>query len=134
MVLASGWPPNKTMKWKDTRALMQFGVDNYFPQTIYEEQFRDEIFVEGGIKASVEIGASGNVSMLLSQYDDVKVYYEYVKKLTAPVLANQPVGNIYVVINGEVTEVIEIRTMEECKKVDYVFCLEEILRYFVNFG
>ena len=29
VVLGSGWPPNKNLKWKDTKDLMQYGLENY---------------------------------------------------------------------------------------------------------
>ena len=28
-VLASGWPPHKTYKWKDVRKLVQYATDHY---------------------------------------------------------------------------------------------------------
>lgn len=131
VVLGSGWPPNKTYKWKDTRTLMQFGLDHYFPQTIYEEEFYDKIKVSGGTKNTVDIRGSGTVSMLLSEYDTVKVFYEYDKTLTAPVYANQTVGHIYVTVNQEVVEVIEIRTVEGAEKFNYFHSLEEMIYLFL---
>lgn len=133
VVLGSGWPPNKTYKWKDTRALMNFGTENYFPQTIYDEEFEEKIPVTGGVKDSVTAVAKGNVSMLLSKYDDVKIYYEHVKKLTAPVYANEVIGHIYVTVNNEIVEIVDIRTMEECRKADFIYNLDQIINYFTGF-
>lgn len=131
VVLGSGWPPNKTYKWKDTRTLMQFGLDHYFPTTVYDEEFYDEIMVSGGVKEKVDIRGCGTVSMLLSEYDTVKVFYEYEKGLLAPVYANQLVGHIYVTVNQEVVEIIEIRTVEGTEKLNYFHSLEEIIHLFL---
>lgn len=133
VVLGSGWPPNKTLKWKDTRTLMQFGIENYFPQVIYEERFLDKIPVEDGDRDTVEIGAEGKTAMLLSRFDNVKVYYEHVKKLTAPVGANVVVGHILITVNGEVVEILEIKTLEESKKADFFFYLGETFRFYLKF-
>ena len=34
VVLGCGWPPHKTYKWSDTRKLMSYGINNFFPQKI----------------------------------------------------------------------------------------------------
>lgn len=36
-VLACGWPNNKTYKWKDTKKLMSFGIQNFFPHRLTNE-------------------------------------------------------------------------------------------------
>lgn len=36
-LLACGWPNNKTYKWRDTRELMQYGIENYFYRSFTEE-------------------------------------------------------------------------------------------------
>ncbi|MDE6434108.1 MAG: D-alanyl-D-alanine carboxypeptidase, partial [Lachnospiraceae bacterium] len=37
VVLASGWPPNKNYKWKDTKALMNYGMDYFNKKEILAE-------------------------------------------------------------------------------------------------
>lgn len=130
VVLGSGWPPNKTYKWKDTQKLMKFGIENYFNQAIYDEEFVIEIPVAGGVKNSVCVGAKGYVQALLSEYDNVKVYYEHRKKLSAPVKANEIIGHILVTVNGMVIEKIDIKTYEEVKTKGYKEFLSELLELF----
>lgn len=130
VVLGSGWPPNKTFKWKDTRTLMQFGIENYFPETIYDEFFRENIEVAGGAEDTVEVVAEGNVQMLLSRYDDVNVYYQYSKSLAAPVFANVKIGEIIVTVNKEVVDVIPIKTLDAVEKKDFWYFFENIIHIF----
>ena len=35
-LLACGWPNNKTYKWSDTRTLMNYGLENYYCEDVYE--------------------------------------------------------------------------------------------------
>lgn len=119
VVLGSGWPPNKTYKWKDTRTLMQFGIDNFFPQIVFDEQFQREIPVINGVKDSVSIYSDGFLSILLSQYDNVNVYYEYNTFFNAPVYANDVAGHIYITVNGVVEAAFEIRVLETVEKKDF---------------
>lgn len=131
VVLASGWPPNKTFKWKDTRSLMQFGINNYFPEIIYDEFFKDKIQVADGVTDNVEIVAKGNVAMLLSEFDDVNVYYQYPKELTAPIGSNVKIGEIIVTVNKEVVEIIPIKTLDSVEKIDFLYYLKETVRIFM---
>lgn len=36
-LLACGWPNNKNYKWRDTRELMEYGIENYFYRSFTEE-------------------------------------------------------------------------------------------------
>ena len=37
-LLACGWPNNKTYKWKDTRKLMEYGIENYDYREVFEKK------------------------------------------------------------------------------------------------
>ncbi len=130
VVLGSGWPPNKTFKWKDTRSLMQFGLDNYFPTIIYDEEFCDEIEVIEGKEDKVMVRAKDKVEMLLSKYDDVDVIYEYKKKICAPVAQGEQVGNIYVLVNDVVVKNIAITTVSGVLERDFCYYLDSIFDLF----
>ncbi|MGN0160733.1 MAG: D-alanyl-D-alanine carboxypeptidase family protein [Lachnospiraceae bacterium] len=133
VVLGSGWPPNKTYKWKDTRALMQFGLEHYFETVVFDETFERSLPVYGGQKESVRIRGQGKLSMILSEYDDVRVYYNYPQMLSAPVERGDTVGEIYVSINGKVEEIFDIKALEEIKALDYGDYLKKTLNEFVGF-
>ncbi len=133
VVLGSGWPPNKTYKWTDTQKLMQLGIDNYFSNVIFDEEFKTTLPVAGGTKTEVEIGAQGYVSLLTSDYDEIKVYYEHKKSLTAPVYINEVVGHILITVNGVVYEKIDIKTKEEIKAKDYNYFFKELTQIYLIF-
>lgn len=120
VVFASGWPPNKTYKWKDTRSLMNFGISNYFNTVIYDETIKRKISVANGKDDCVEIYASGYVEMLYSKYDKTSVIYEIPEVIEAPVKANEVVGHIYIIVNGTIMEKKQIRTVNEVKEASFV--------------
>jgi D-alanyl-D-alanine carboxypeptidase (penicillin-binding protein 5/6) len=102
VVLASGWPPNKTYKWNDTKKLMQLGIQNYFPQSVYEgRENMVKIAVTDGIEEETYLDSTGSLSMLLSEEDEVKVYYEYPASVPAPVVQGEQAGSVHVYVNGE---------------------------------
>ncbi len=50
-VLACGWPPDKSLKWTDTKALMDYGFDNYKKQTLpLQDLSKVRVPVSGGTK------------------------------------------------------------------------------------
>lgn len=62
-LLACGWPNNKGYKWKDTRTLMEYGVENYefheFGEVPVAQNLLQPIPVEGG--QTEHIGECANV-------------------------------------------------------------------------
>ena len=48
-LLACGWPNNKGYKWKDTRKLMEYGLEHYRYQKIENKEVLPDIRVAGGV-------------------------------------------------------------------------------------
>lgn len=44
-LLACGWPNNKTYKWADTKQLMNYGLENYNYEDVFEEKELPELEV-----------------------------------------------------------------------------------------
>lgn len=132
VVLASGWPPNKTYKWKDTKKLMQMGIDNYFPQLVYEgkEEFT-KINVVDGIAQTVSVASEGSLTMLLCGEDEVKVFYEYPCFVEAPVERGEQIGSVSVYINRELYGKFPIILTESVRKITYQDYLNEVIAKFL---
>ncbi len=78
-LLACGWPNNRTWKWKDTRVLMQYGLENYFyksfsePEVAFDEKCLRPIPVRNGqtdkfgttayVAVTVEKGGNGDAGL-----------------------------------------------------------------------
>ncbi len=48
-LLACGWPNNKSYKWKDTRKLMEYALENYEYRNVWQELPEQEVSVKGGV-------------------------------------------------------------------------------------
>ena len=103
-LLACGWPNNKTYKWSDTRALMEYGLKNYQIEDVYEAEGEMEpISVaqaqpENGrlyqdVSVPVEVPA-GEIQILKRPDEKVRKIYEIPKALQAPIAKGQQVGKI----------------------------------------
>ena len=132
VVLASGWPPDKNFKWKDTIKLMDFGFDNYDYRTIFNSiDSYKELKIKDGIKKTVNTYINGNVGTLLSDND--KIDYEYIlpEYVEAPVSENQVVGKVVIKINGEEFKSLNICTSDNVNKRDFKYCLDKILSFWM---
>lgn len=126
VVLACGWPPSKSLKWSDTKKLMNYGIDNYNVRQIFEEKNLDPVFVKDGQKKNEILTMEGELSLLLREDEEVHIKYDIPEVLQAPVAENIVVGYARYYIDTTLYAEIPIYTTQEVKKIDYPFCLKKI--------
>lgn len=133
VVLGCGWPPNKSYKWSDTKKLMNYGINNYFPQIIFspENSYRT-ITVEGGTAQSVGTSIPYSLTMLLSEADDVRIIYELDDTIQAPVSEHDTVGYVYIYVNGQVQEILPILASGDVKKIGFKWCFQKIIKMYLG--
>lgn len=129
VVLASGWPPDKTHKWSDTSKLMGYGISNYSYEVIFSPvNYYNTIFVEGAKTPYVNTYISEEICVLLNPSKDVvEIKYDCPKILTAPIEANETVGFAEIYINNELFSKLPIRVYETAEKIDFWYCLDKII-------
>ncbi len=135
VVLGSGWPPNKSYKWKDTVNLMNYGIDNYEKRAIGSDGLDADILtVSGGCREEVALRADCHkMEMLMGTEEKGEVCVVKDLSKEAPIAAGTQVGWVYYKINGKIVESFPICTMEEVDKKSYGFCLEEMFRRWLTF-
>jgi D-alanyl-D-alanine carboxypeptidase (penicillin-binding protein 5/6) len=75
-LLACGWPNNRTYKWSDTRALMQYGLDNYEyreflgEETAYDESLLKPLAVQNG-RTDI-LGGTARVNLKIQERHDAE--------------------------------------------------------------
>lgn len=134
VVLACGWPPHKTYKWKDTMNLMNYGVQQF---NMKEVLAVDTAFQKIPVLDSIEDEpitpyTKDSVALLLRDDEKVSFDIELPQVLTAPVKQEQTIGKITILVNDEVYQVIPLYSKEERTKITYEYILKRILsRYFL---
>ena len=134
VVLASGWPPHKTYKWKDTKILMDFGMDNYEKRTVMDENYSlQDIPVQEGIqKESVSLSIEDTISLLMRQDEEVYYVEQLAQVLEAPVQKGDIAGTIDVYIDDVLYESIVVYIGENVERINYKYIFQQILkRYFL---
>lgn len=128
VVLACGWPPNKSYKWHDTKALMEYGIAGYAYQDIPTMGEAPPITVLNGKEKHVSAAVSSEpFGLLLSDYDEVVCEREMNTVMTAPVNAGETAGYDRYYINGTLYRVFPIYTEEAVERIDFLFCLNDVI-------
>lgn len=133
-VLASGWPPNKSYKWADTKSLMNFGFKNYAVQNIPIQDLSSvQIAVTDGKADHVGITSPEVPAFLLSPYDTVDIEYQLPSSLPAPVRKDTAAGTVQICINGTLAGSFPVYPDNNVEKKLFSDICEEIIRLFCSF-
>ncbi len=128
VVLGSGWPSNRTYKWKDTRKLMEYGINNFFPRTVFStiEDYKD-VRVKDGMEESASTCIKGDLSLILCDADDVRVVYELEDHIDAPVRVGDVVGKAVIYVNGQRMGSFPITAAAAVERANYMWYLKRLL-------
>lgn len=139
VVLASGWgTAGKEQKWKDTKALLNYGFENYTNFVIIRKgDSVQEIPVEHSREKKVNLiyGKEVMVTLKEEEKSDLRIEFSFPSSLDAPVTAGQKVGvgRIYTG-NGELLEECEILAESEIARHDFSTSLKKIINSWQNIG
>ncbi len=129
VVLACGWPNHKTWKWMDTKALMNYGLEDYHKETVGSDRMALEpVSVMDGQKEKVEILTDAALEDFLLKEDDEFTMEVLVPDiLKAPVQAGELVGSVAYYINGQIVDLFPVYTASEVKKINLEWRLRQVI-------
>lgn len=145
-LLACGWPNNKSYKWADTKALMNYGLEYYSYKDVFDKEKKfEKIKVEDGISESGDLYQDAytkvgltvpkeqqNLEILVKLSDQVNVRYEMKDTLKAPVAKGAVIGTAVYELNGEVLKEYPIEAKTEIKKTSFQWTAEKIMEIYVK--
>lgn len=144
-LLGCGWPPHKTWKWSDTRALFNYGLTNYRYREVFREQNLKPIPVENGISPETGIGQTAytgitmnlsdgekSLKLLMKEGEKVQMSSDIPEKLTAPVKAGTVIGSVTYYLEEKPVKVYPLYAQNDVDKVTLDWCIGNILdKFFV---
>ena len=143
-LLACGWPDNKGYKWKDTRKLMEYGLEHYQYQEIENKEVLPDIRVVGGVDDKkpyqycldipVEIEKPAKKSqdlksqILIRDGEKLKTRIKLARYWNAPVKKGEKVGKmIYYLDDCKVAE-YNLKTEKAVAKRSFSWCFLWIIK------
>lgn len=132
-LLGCGWPPAKNKKWIDSRALLEYGKENY-SMVRYEDFELDEnklknIPVINGVTDEIEVKVDKvkEGGILLDNSENIKIVYNIPDVINAPIRKNDIIGRIDYVLEGEIYCSIVVQSDTKVEKKDYRWCVKNVL-------
>lgn len=148
-LLACGWPNNKNYKWADMKKLVQYGFDQYEYRQYWEEALQnDEIrLLEAGKEKEVKdsapqdgnlyengtVNAFLNISetdkekrIMMKKTETIKIQIQEQDTIQAPIEKNQKLGEVTLLLNGEVLDQKNIISGERILKKDLLWTYRQI--------
>ncbi len=149
-VLASGWPPNKSYKWHDTKTLMNYGFDYYTSTsllngnyssasiqngiTLYPLRVQDSNNHSGSITKTVDIAFSADCKLPVTESDNIYLKLTLPEYLSPPIKEGTVVGNASLIVNDNVMYQYPIYSVTTADKIDLEDTGKLILRMFMPFN
>ncbi|GAA0247574.1 D-alanyl-D-alanine carboxypeptidase family protein [Faecalicatena contorta] len=136
-LLACGWPNNKSYKWADTKALMNYALDNYEYRDIWQEIDAGTVRVKNGIdkehpfqtetEVPLEVvGADPKWRLLLKTDEQVEMSWEKEEILDAPVVKGQKAGKVVYTLNGEELRSYDITTVSGVQEKNFKWYIKTV--------
>ena len=120
----------KKQRTKDTIELINYGYSNFEEVNIYKDIRKNiEIEVEKANCSKHELVITGNKIMLLKNGESEKITYQYEikKEFTAPLQQNEKIGEIFVLIENEVIDMVELRVPTEIRRKNVLEYMLELI-------
>lgn len=136
-LLACGWPGNKTYKWADARALLDYARNNYRQNIIIDNTKNFNINVINGKHNTIDICFDEKYSTALKDSDNVNVEYNIPESLYAPVKNGDVIGNVTIFINNEAVKQYPIICNKNIDKISVWDKISDFLHarcFFMNFN
>lgn len=143
-LLACGWPNNKTYKWKDTRRLMEYGIDNFTYRQVFEkpsefpsisinngclvEENQEKLWKAARIQPYMK---EGSLELLLSSQEQVDIQYKLEENLTAPVEQGEIIGKAEYYLAGKQISCFPIYSGNKIVIFNLEVCIKEIKKKFL---
>ena len=137
-LLACGWPNHKSYKWEDTRALMEYGMNEYEYRNVWQEVSIPDVFVTNGVRkqspfeSNIQIEAhvdgKEDIPVLLRDDEQVKVQTEVESSVEAPVVKGETLGIVRYILEGEEIASYDVIADESIEKRTFKWCMCWILK------
>ena len=133
-LLACGWPDNKGYKWKDTRRLMEYGLEHYHYREVYSNTAPDKLLVVDAFDPEIPYQTSEKISLrvknsekskkiLLREKEEIRMEIKTVKCKKAPVKKGDIVGEAQYLLDGKVigkTDIVAAKSVKKAGLWDYI--------------
>lgn len=139
-LLACGWPNNKTWKWADTGALMNYGLENYHCEDVYEyDREFPNVTVEEAVPENGRLYQEVSIPLLVKEEkirvlkrtdEEVRTIYEIPEQVKAPVKEGQQLGRVTYYLGERQIGEVPVYAAKAAEKLQPSWYKEYLLKLF----
>ena len=153
-LLACGWPNNKGYKWADTKKLMNYGMEHFHYQNIYQKVSFDPVEALEGIPSGDALSGKSYVAVevqlpkekivpgkkektvvevkrLLRDDEEICIERTAKKQVEAPVEKGEKLGSVRILLGEEVLYTYPVIAAETVECRDFSWCLGRMIKMFL---
>lgn len=135
VVLASGWgTAGKSRKWIDTKALLNYGFNNYKKYSIINGSEKMNISIDKAEKEIAELKYEDSVDLLLSENEkaNLKIENELPENITAPINYGDSVGIGKIYTGNTLLKTVKIISAENIEKIGVEYNIKKLINQWLK--
>lgn len=135
VVLASGWgTAGKSRKWIDTKALLNYGFNNYKKYSIIDGSEKMNVPIDKAEKEIVELKYDDSVDLLLSENEkaNLKIENELPQNVTAPINYGDSVGVGKIYTGNTLLKTVKIISAENIEKIGVEYNIKKLINQWLK--
>ena len=135
VVLASGWgTAGKSRKWIDTKALLNYGFNNYKKYSIINGSEKMNISIDTAEKEIAELKYKDSVDLLLSENEkaNLKIENELPQNITAPINYGDSVGIGKIYTGNTLLKTVKIISAENIEKIGVEYNIKKLINQWLK--
>lgn len=133
VVLACGWPPHKTYKWKDSRTLLDYGFAAFEKKEILTSRKSFEtIVVNNGIEDTITVSMMESLTLLIGEHETVRYEYQLPDTVEAPVKAGEQIGTLQIYINEQLYQTCPVSADYSVEEFTWKYAFDVVIGYFLD--
>ena len=133
--LASGWgTAGKSRKWIDTKALLNYGFNNYKKYSIINGSEKMNISIDKAEKEIAELKYEDSVDLLLSENEkaNLKIENELPQNITAPINYGDSVGIGKIYTGNTLLKTVKIISAENIEKIGVEYNIKKLINQWLK--
>lgn len=128
VVLGSGWYPNRSWKWKDTKKLMEYGLEEFEPRTVsLSGELPARLPVIDGQTSSCRLSVPDSVTLLAGKEEEITCVTDLPALLDAPIEKGETLGTVSLYTGKKLYRTWPVTAQNAVQKIDYKYCLKKLL-------
>ena len=146
-LLGCGWPYNKNYKWKDSKTLFNYGINNYSTSSLSNEDIElPKIMIKNGyittknndiklnLNNDIYVGCyinSDNFQVLTKGDEEIRYEIDFNNVMCAPISKGDIVGKVKYSIGDEVLKEYNLYADSSVKELDFKVVVKAVFKSFL---